>query len=81
MCVANYWNICWNQEGATRKTVKTGLGISDASYKQKFGKPEVDGEVQGTTDTPSIFTMQTDVVMKAHTSISDSLNIDSCNMT
>ena len=60
--------------------VKTGLGISDGSYKQNPREPGMDWEVQGTTDTPSIFTMQTDVVMKAHKLIPDCLNIDSCDM-
>ena len=32
-------------KGATKRTVKMGLGISDGSYKQNPRGPEMDGEV------------------------------------
>ena len=47
-------------------SVKTGLGVSDHTYRHCNDQPEVDDEVQGTTDTPLLFTMQADVVLKAH---------------
>ncbi len=60
-----------------RRKVKTGLGITEGTYQQTAGKPTLDGEIQGTADTPILFLMLSSVAIKAHKSYTPGLQLAS----
>jgi hypothetical protein len=57
--------------------VKMGLGITDDTYQQTEGKPTLDGEIQGTADTPLLFSMLNNVAIQAHKSYTPGLTLES----
>jgi hypothetical protein len=60
-----------------KQQVKTGLGITDGTYQQVEGKPTLDGEIQGTADTPLLFSMLSNVAIQAHKSYTPGLTLES----
>ena len=61
-----------------RRHVKTGQGVSEETYGQEPGDPMLGGEVQGKGDVPTLFMLQSSVLMSAHESIAPGLHMDSC---
>jgi len=57
--------------------VKTGLGLTDQTYHQTGGEPTLDGEIQGTADTPLLFSMLSNVAIQAHKSFTPGLTLES----
>jgi hypothetical protein len=49
-----------------RRRVKTALGTSTESYGQEPNEPEIGGEVQGKGDVPSLWSVQSDTLLRAH---------------
>ena len=61
------------------RRVKTGHGISDAEYSAKPDEPDIDGEVQGTGDVPTLFLLQSDISLKVHRELAPGLYLESPN--
>jgi hypothetical protein len=57
--------------------VKLGLGITNSTYQHTEGKPTLDNEIQGTADTPSLFSMLSNVAIQAHKSYTAGLTLES----
>ena len=57
-----------------KRKVKTGLGITEGTYYQRMGEPTLDGEIQGTADTPLLYSMLSSVALKAHKNFHSRLN-------
>ncbi len=57
------------------RNVETALGVSDASYSQLQGAPEIGGMVQGKADVPQLSTQQSDALLKAHESLTTGLHL------
>jgi hypothetical protein len=49
-----------------KRKVKTGLGITEGTYYQRAGEPTFGGKIQGTADTPLLYSMLSNFVIKAH---------------
>ena len=64
-----------------KRKVKTGLGITEGTYYQRVGEPTLDGEIQGTADTPLLYSMLSSVAIKAHKSFTPGLTLESPTMT
>jgi hypothetical protein len=64
-----------------KRKVKTGLGITEGTYYQRVGEPTLDGEIQGTADTPLLYLMLSSVAIKAHKSFTPGLTLESPTMT
>ena len=64
-----------------KRNVKTGLGITEGIYYQRMDEPTLDGEIQGTADTPLLYSMLSSVAIKAHKSFSPGLTLESPTMT
>ena len=62
------------------RNVETSLGISDGTYKQEPGEPRIGGMVQGKADVPQLSTQQSDLMLKAHKSLSYGVDIISPGM-
>jgi hypothetical protein len=60
-----------------KRQVKTGLGITDGTYQQVEGEPTLDGEIQGTMDTPLLFSILSNVAIQAHKSYTPGLTLES----
>ena len=60
-----------------KRRVKTGLGITEGTYHQVDGEPTLDGEIQGTADTPLLFSMLSNVAIQAHKSYTPGLTLES----
>ncbi len=60
-----------------KRRVKTGLGLTDRTYHQTGGEPTLDGEIQGTADTPLLFSMLSNVAIQAHKSFTPGLTLES----
>ena len=58
--------------------VKTGAGISETSYQNEDGQPQLSGELQGKADVPVLFCNQSSVFLKSHNKIATGLHINSC---
>ena len=57
---------------------KTGLGVSDETYGQEPGEPYIGGEIQGKGDVPSLFAVQSSILLEAHRRIAPGLHLPSC---
>jgi len=60
-----------------KRRVKTCLGITEGTYHQIDGEPTLDGEIQGTADTPLLFSMLSNVAIQAHKSYTPGLTLES----
>jgi hypothetical protein len=60
-----------------KRQVKTGLGITDRTYQQVEGEPTLDGKIQGTADTPLLYSMLSNVTIQAHKSYTPGLTLKS----
>jgi hypothetical protein len=60
-----------------KRQVKMGLGITDGTYQQVEGKPTLDSKIQGTADTPLLFSMLSNVAIQAHKSYAPGLTLES----
>jgi hypothetical protein len=60
--------------------VKSGLGITEGTYYQRAGEPTLDGKIQGTADTPLLYSMLSSVAIKAHKSFTPGLSLESPTM-
>jgi hypothetical protein len=58
-----------------QRNVETSLGISKGSYKQEPNEPRLGGMVQGKADVPQLSTQQSDIMLKAHKSLSYGVDI------
>ena len=63
-----------------QRNVETSLGISTGSYKQEPSEPRIGGMVQGKADVPQLSTQQSDIMLKAHKSLSYGVDIVSPGM-
>ena len=63
-----------------RRNVKTALGVSEKSYGQEVGAPRIGGMVQGKADVPQLSTQQSDVMLRAHKSLTYGVLIKSPGM-
>ena len=61
------------------RRVKTGLGVSRDTYSRKRGEPNLDGEVQGAGDVPTLFLLQSDITLKVHREVAPGLSLESPN--
>ncbi len=59
-----------------KRQVKTGLGITEGTYQQAVGEPTLDGKIQGTADTPLLFSMLSNVAIQAHKSFTPGLTLE-----
>jgi len=57
--------------------VKMGLGITDGTYQQVEGEQTLNGEIQGTADTPLLFSMLSNVAIQAYMSYTPGLTLES----
>jgi hypothetical protein len=64
-----------------KRKVKTGPGITEGIYYQRVGEPTLDGEIQGTADTPLLYSMLSSIAIKAHKSFTPGLTLESPTMT
>jgi hypothetical protein len=60
-----------------KRRVKTGLGLTEQTYHQTGGEHTLDGEIQGTDDTPLLFSMLSNVAIQAHKSFTPGLTLES----
>ena len=63
-----------------RRNVETALGVSEKSYGQEAGAHRIGGMVQGKADVPQLSTQQSDVMLRAHKSLTYGVQIDSPGM-
>ena len=63
-----------------KRKVKTGLGITEGTHHQRAGKPTLKGKIQGTADTPLLYSMLSSVAIKAHKSFTPGLSLKSPTM-
>ncbi len=63
-----------------KRKVKTGLGITEGTHHQRAGKPTLEGKIQGTADTPLLYSMLSSVAIKAHKSFTPGLSLESPTM-
>ena len=56
-----------------QRNVETAMGISGAAYYQEEDAPEIGGMVQGKADVPQLSTQQSEVLLKAHKSLTQGL--------
>ncbi len=54
-----------------------GLGLTEQTYHQTGGNHTLDGETQGTADTPLLFSMLSNVAIQAHKSFTPGLTLES----
>lgn len=59
------------------RRVKTGLRVSDTTYSGKRGEPNLNGEVQGAGDVPTLFLLQSDITLKIHRDVALGLTLES----
>ena len=55
------------------RNVKTAMGLSKNTYSQEVDAPEIGGMVQGKADVPQLSTQQSEVLLKAHKSLTQGL--------
>ena len=60
-----------------QRNVETALGISTKSYSQERDAPRLGGMVQGKADVPQLSTQQSDIMLRAHKTISYGVQIES----
>ena len=60
-----------------KRQVKTGLGITDRTYQRVEGEPTLDRKIQGTADTPLLYSMLSNVTIQAHKSYTPGLTLKS----
>ena len=58
--------------------IKTGAGVSEDSYQNTEGQPQLSGELQGKAGVPTLFCNQSSVLPKAHNDITPGLHLNSC---
>ena len=63
-----------------KRKVKTGLGITEGTYYKRAGEPTLEGKIQGTADTPLLYSMLSSVAIKAHKSFIPGLSLESPTM-
>lgn len=63
-----------------RRNVETALGVSEKSYGQEVGAPRIGGMVQGKADVPQLSTQQSDVMLRAHKTLTYGVLINSPGM-
>ena len=63
-----------------KRKVKTGLGITEGTYCQRAGESTLDGKMQGTADTPLLYSMLSSVAIKAHKSFTPGLSLENPTM-
>lgn len=63
------------------RNVETALGLSNETYAQEDDGPEIGGMVQGKADVPQLSTQQSEVLLKAHKSITQGLSLPNPNGT
>ena len=63
-----------------RRNVETALGVSEKSYGQETGAHRIGGMVQGKADVPQLSTQQSDVMLRAHKSLTYGVKIHSPGM-
>ena len=63
-----------------KRKVKTGLGITEGTYHQRAGEPTLEGEIQGTADTPLLYSMLSSVAIKARKSFTPGLSLKNLTM-
>ena len=63
-----------------KQRVKTGLGITEGTYYQRAGEPTLNGKIQGTADTPLLYSMLSSVAIKVHKSFTQDLSLKNPNM-
>lgn len=59
------------------RNVETSLGLSEGVYRQEVDSPELGGMVQGKADVPQLSTLQSNIMLQAHKSLSYGVNISS----
>ena len=57
--------------------VETALGVSTQTYGQEVGKPHIGGMVQGKADILQFSTQQSDLMLKAHKSLTHGVTLQS----
>ena len=62
-----------------KRNVETALGLSQDTYSQEENEPEIGGMVQGKADVPQLSTQQSDVLLKAHSSLTQGLSLPNPN--
>jgi ribonuclease HI len=61
-----------------RRHVKTGLGTSEVTYQQATDEHRVNGEIQGKGDVPSLWGIQSDTILRAHSDLCEGLDMEDC---
>ena len=62
-----------------KRNVETARGVSEGTYEDIEGEPEMNGMIQGKADVPQLATQQSDVCMKAHRSIAPGFHLVGAN--
>jgi hypothetical protein len=60
-----------------RRNVETALGVSTQMYRQEVGKPHIGDMVQGKADVLQFLTQQSDIMLKAHKSLTHGVTLRS----
>ena len=60
-----------------KRQVKTRLGITDGTYQQIEVEPTLDDIIQGTADTPLLYSMLSNIAIQAHKSYTPGLTLES----
>lgn len=57
------------------RNVETAMGLSKETYSQEDDAPEIGGMVQGKADVPQLSTQQSEILLRAHKSITQGLSL------
>lgn len=57
------------------RNVETAMGLSQATYSQEEDAPEIGGMVQGKADVPQLSTQQSEILLRAHKSMTQGLSM------
>jgi hypothetical protein len=64
-----------------QRNVETANGVSAKAYRQVEGEPRIGGMVQGKADVPQFSTQQSDIMLKAHKSLTYGVHLRSPNLS
>jgi hypothetical protein len=63
-----------------KRSVKTCVGVSKTTYQQEKDEAEIEGEVQGKGDVPSLYTQQSSIMNKTQQRCAPGCLLNSCTM-
>lgn len=58
-----------------KRNIETAMGLSSDTYSQQEDEPNIGGMVQGKADVPQLSTQQSDILLRAHQSLTTGLTL------